>query len=53
MRPLNQEQAAGYLNMSVPTFRERVRPHVRRVDLGRKMLFRPEDLDRWLDTNAR
>lgn len=53
MTPLNQRQAAAYLNMSVNTFKARVRPHVRRVDLGAKFLFRVQDLDLWLDTNAR
>lgn len=53
MSPLNQAQAAKYLNMDVKTFRVHVRPYVPRINLGRKMLFLVKDLDRWLDTNAR
>jgi hypothetical protein len=30
-----------------------VRPHVKRVDMGRRMLFPVTELQRWLEKNAR
>lgn len=49
---LNQEEAAEALGISVPTFVEHVRPHVARVDIGRRMLFPVSSLQNWLDSAA-
>lgn len=45
---LNQAEAAEALGISVNTFKRRVRPHVRRVDIGGRMLFPVADLEKWL-----
>ena len=47
---LTLRQAAAYLCMSPATFRRRVRKHVAAHEVSRrKLLFRREDLDRFLD----
>jgi excisionase family DNA binding protein len=50
---LNQAEAARALGVSVPTFRTEVRPKLRRVMVGRRMLFPVTELQRWLDEHAR
>lgn len=49
---VNQKQAAAYLGMSVPTFREKVRHELRSVSVHRRRLFPVADLDRWVEANA-
>lgn len=49
---LNQAEAAEALGISVPTFRDHVRPHIRRVDIGKRMLFPVSDIQAWLDRHA-
>jgi len=50
---LNQADAAKALGISEEAFVEHVRPHVKRVDMGRRMLFPVTELQRWLEKNAR
>lgn len=39
--------------MSLNAFKRHVRPHIRRVEVGSRLLFPVADLQRWLDRNAR
>jgi hypothetical protein len=50
---LNQEEAAAAVGLSVNSFKEHVRPRVKRVDVGRRVLFPVAELQAWLDRNAR
>jgi len=49
---LNQAEAAEALGMGVNTFKRQVRPYVRRVEYGRRMMFPVTELQRWLDENG-
>jgi hypothetical protein len=50
---LSQVEAAESLGISLNAFKRYVRPHVRRVEVGTRMLFSVAELQRWLDRNAR
>lgn len=49
---LSLEKAAGYLDVSVTTFRKHVLPHVPKHMVGRKPLFLKEDLDHYMTTRV-
>lgn len=46
---LNQAEAAEALGISVNTFKEHVRPYVKRIDIGTRMLFPVSELQRWAE----
>lgn len=50
---LNQAEAAEALGMGVNTFKRQVRPFIRHVAYGRRMLFPVSELEAWLDKKAR
>jgi hypothetical protein len=49
---LNQKDAAAALGVSVPHFREHVRPDLRPVYIASKTLYRVTELQEWLDKEA-
>lgn len=48
----NQEEAAEALGIGVNTFKERVRPELKCVYIGRRRLFPVTEIQRWLDRNS-
>lgn len=50
---LNQKESAQAMGICVNTFKKEVRPFVRSVTLGSKLLFPVDDLQKWVDTRAR
>jgi hypothetical protein len=46
---LNQAEAAEALGMSVNSFKRYVRPYVRRVECGGRMVFPVGELQKYLD----
>lgn len=48
----NQKNAAAALGVSVPTFREHVRPGLKPVYIAGATRYRVTDLQAWLDRNA-
>ena len=49
---LNQAEAAAALGIDVKTFRKNVRPYIKRVDMGSRMLFPVAELERYLSDNS-
>lgn len=49
---LTRDDAAAFLRVSVRTFERHVQPGLPSVRLGRRVLFRPGDLDAWLVANT-
>ncbi len=54
MQPLalNQKDAAAALGISVPTFREHVRPELRPVYIAGATRYPVTELERWLNAQA-
>ena len=52
MSYLKQKEAAQYCNMSLNTFKVRVRPFVRHKKIGRSIYFSVEELDRFMRDNV-
>ena len=48
-----QAEAAEQLGVSITTFKRHVRPYIKRVELGQRMLFPHTELERWLEKEAR
>ena len=46
------EEAAASLGLSLKTFNKQIRPHVPLIRLGRKVVVRVDDLERWARDNA-
>lgn len=49
---LNQKDSAAALSVSVPTFREHVRPYLHPVYIGGATRYRVAELQEWLDRSA-
>ena len=50
---LTRQEAAATLGMSLRHFQRHVQPFVRCVYSGQLRLYRPRDLERWADDEAR
>jgi hypothetical protein len=50
---LTRQEAAATLGMSLRHFQRHVQPFVRCVYSGQLRLYRPRDLERWANTEAR
>ena len=48
-RLMSREQAADYIGVSLTSLKEHVQPHLRHVEVGRRILFPVEEINRWVD----
>lgn len=46
---LTRKAAALHVGVSLQTFERHVRPSVRPIRVGRRVLFHPDDLDAWIE----
>jgi len=51
-RMLSADQAAAYCGVSRPHFDTHIRPHLRAVDIGRRVLFDLRRIDEFLDRRS-
>jgi predicted DNA-binding transcriptional regulator AlpA len=51
-RLLGRRDAAAAVGVGLTTFDEHVAPHLPRVKVGRRVMFRTRDLDEWIELQA-
>src|SRR5665213_3508684 len=48
-RLVSRDEAAEYTGVSLTTFKEHVQPRLRVVEIGRRVLFDVQELDKWVE----